>query len=403
MFSHLQIPNRRERAIVGTADLALDAAAGLARLFHNRRSDTPPARVLVLRLERIGDLLMVIAAIRRLKELLPRAEIDLAVGSWNRTLAGLIPGITRTEVVDAPWLSREAGAMTHPRLIARALTWRERQYDMVLNFEPDIRSNFLAWLSGAQRRLGYSTGGGGAFLTEALSYDPRVHVSDNAMRLVAVAAGHSAHAGTLPPRPASPLIEPASVPAAVRMLDGRSGLLIGVHASGGRAVKQWPHERFRELAQRLIDQYDATIVFTGSTADRPLVDAAMAGLPRDRVVDASGGLELPELAWLVTRLRLFISGDTGPMHLAHAAGTPVVAIFGPSDPVRYAPRGAHDRVVRIDLACSPCNRIRQPPARCTGGTPDCLAGVPVEAVMSAVADVLGRPAQLRRAVEGIRE
>ena len=62
------------------------------------------------------------------------------------------------------------------------------------------------------------------------------------------------------------------------------------------------------------------------------------------------------------------------MHLADAVGTPIVAVFGPSDPRRYAPRGVRDTVVRIDLPCSPCNRIRLPPARCVGHTPDCLAG-----------------------------
>jgi heptosyltransferase I len=83
-----------------------------------------------------------------------------------------------------------------------------------------------------------------------------------------------------------------------------------------------------------------------------------------------------------------ISGDTGPMHLASAVGTPVVAIFGPSDPARYAARGPDDRVVRVDLPCSPCNRIRQPPERCAGHTPDCLTSVSVEHVVQAAASVL---------------
>jgi ADP-heptose:LPS heptosyltransferase len=77
------------------------------------------------------------------------------------------------------------------------------------------------------------------------------------------------------------------------------------------------------------------------------------------------------------------------MHLAHAVGCPVVAVFGPSDPRRYAPRGPRDRVVRVDLPCAPCNRIRQPPSRCVGHTPDCLSGVSVAAVISAIADVIG--------------
>ncbi|HET7217361.1 MAG TPA: glycosyltransferase family 9 protein, partial [Vicinamibacterales bacterium] len=83
-----------------------------------------------------------------------------------------------------------------------------------------------------------------------------------------------------------------------------------------------------------------------------------------------------------------VTGDTGPMHLASAVGTPVVAVFGPSDPARYAPRGPLDRIVRIDLPCSPCNRIRRPPARCAGHTPDCLSGIAAQQVVDAALDVL---------------
>ena len=99
-------------------------------------------------------------------------------------------------------------------------------------------------------------------------------------------------------------------------------------------------------------------------------------------------MDVVTVAAVLERLDLFVTGDTGPMHLAHAMGTPIVAVFGPSDPARYAPRGLRDRVVRVDLACSPCNRIRVPPARCVGHTPDCLAAVSVEMVLAAIDDVL---------------
>ena len=113
-------------------------------------------------------------------------------------------------------------------------------------------------------------------------------------------------------------------------------------------------------------------------------------LPAASVIDASGDLDLLELAALLQQLDLFITGDTGPMHLAATVGTPVVAVFGPSAPHRYAPTGPADRIVRVDLPCSPCNRIRQPPARCVGHTPDCLVAVSSEAVITAALAVLDR-------------
>jgi ADP-heptose:LPS heptosyltransferase len=175
---------------------------------------------------------------------------------------------------------------------------------------------------------------------------------------------------------------------------------VGVHVSGGRPIKQWPPERFAQVAGHLARDYGATIVLTGAAEERPLVDAmrtALEGLP---VIDVSGSIDLPTLAAVLERLDLYVTGDTGPMHLAGAVGTPVVAVFGPSDPVRYALRGGHDRVVRIDLPCSPCNRIRRPPERCVGHTPDCLAFVAAERVTEAAVDVLHSTGVLQRAHAG---
>ena len=94
------------------------------------------------------------------------------------------------------------------------------------------------------------------------------------------------------------------------------------------------------------------------------------------------------LAAVLEQLRLLITGDTGPMHLATAVGTPTVAVFGPSDPRRYGPVTDRARVVVTDLWCRPCNRVRRPPQRCSHGTPDCLARVSVEQVMSAADELI---------------
>lgn len=400
MFSDLQIGNSGERAIVGVVDIVLGAAARVCGALGRPAAERPPSRVLLLRLERIGDLLMVVEAIASIRSLLPDARIDLAVGGWNAPLAALLPHVTEAEVLNAPWLTRGETVTPWLGLITHARGWRARRYDLVVNFEPDIRSNFLAWLSGAPRRVGYWTGGGGAFLTDTLAYDPRAHVSINALRLAAHVTGGSI-SRQQGPMGAAALAVPAQETARARaLLAGHPGPWIGLHASGGRAVKTWPVERFRELAARLIAERGAAIVLTGSAVDRQLVRQMKAGLPADRVLDVSGDLALPGLAALLQQLDVFITGDTGPMHLADAVGTPVVAIFGPSDPARYGPRGPHDRIVRIDLPCSPCNRIRLPPARCTGHTPDCLAGIQVSSVLEAADDVLRSRAGRARAQGG---
>jgi ADP-heptose:LPS heptosyltransferase len=387
MVSKLQIYDPRERAVVGAADLGLRVIAPVSRLFR-RRASRDPQRILLLRLERIGDLLMTLDAIADVVSAAPSAAIDLVVGSWNEGLARAIPGLHRVETLDASWLARGEGGASLPALLRRARSWRTSHYDLAINFEPDIRSQLLLASSGAARIAGFSSGGGGPLLDVAIPFDSKAHTSDNARRLVAAALDVP-----LPTKSATRINIPDQARARAReLLGAHRAPLVGVHASGGREIKQWPVERFADVAVRLGRERGATIVLTGSGADRSMVDAVRRRLELLPTIDASGTIDLLTLAAVLERLDVFVTGDTGPMHLAAAVGTPIVAVFGPSDPSRYAPRGDRDRIVRIDLPCSPCNRIRRPPVRCTGHTPDCLSGIDVERVFNAAVQALNAPA-----------
>jgi len=376
--------------MVAMAD-ALLSPARLRRLFR-RSAAAPPGKIVCFRLERIGDLLMTVPALATLRALAPDAKIDLVVGSWNSGIATAIPGIDRIETLDAAWLARPALGLSTFALASAAAQWRRRRYDLAINFEPDIRSNVAMATVGAQRTAGYVSGGGGPLLDVALPYDPGVHTADNALSLVTAALGREPD-GRID---ASLRIPEAHREAAARLLARFDGsILAGLHISGGRAVKQWPEARFREVAEHLVRDRGAAIVLTGTPHERKQLEMVRAALPADRVLDASG-LDLLTVAAVIEQLEFFVTGDTGPMHLAHAVGTPVVAVFGPSDPKRYAPRGTRDVVVRIDLPCSPCNRIRRPPSRCTGHTPDCLAGVDTARVIEAIDEVRRGLAEGRR-------
>jgi ADP-heptose:LPS heptosyltransferase len=410
-MSRLHIHDRRERALVTAADGLFATAAAIARPFRRRRPPAPPRRILLLRLERIGDLLMALPAIAEVAAFAPDAQIDLAVGSWNADLARVLTAVTHVETVDAAWLARDGGGLGLSELLRAARRWRRARYDLAINFEPDARSNMLAAASGAAWTAGYWSGGGGPLLDVALEYDTRAHTTDNAQRLVAAVFGGAVSR----PRGRILVVPPEAHERAARLLPAASPLdsarldsardealrsardrpLVGVHVSGGRAIKQWQPDRFAAVARRLAAEAGATIVLTGSPADRPLVDQVKRALPPASVIDAAADLDLLTVAAILERLDLLITGDTGPMHLAAAVGTPVVAIFGPSEPARYAPRGPDDRIVRIDLPCSPCNRIRRPPARCVGHTPDCLASVSIDSVFAAAMSVLDAVARRR--------
>lgn len=319
------------------------------------------------------------------------ARIHLVVGRWNRSLAELLPGIDTLETLDAPWLVRRGADASMEQLIYRAWAWRAQKFDLALNLEPDIRSNLLLSLSGAVRRVGFSSGGGGAFLTHALGYLPSIHTAANALRVVDASLPVTDGARELKP-PYERLQVPGSARREASRLLGRldpSRLLVGLHASRGREIKQWHLGRLAEVATRLGRDFGATIVLIGTPEDRPLVDRVAAALPPDVTnLIVADQMDLTAFAGLLERLSLFVVGDTGPMHLAAAVGTPVVALFGPSDPRRYGPLTDRARVVTADLWCRSCNRVRKPPSRCMGRVPDCLSGIEAEAVYTAAGDLL---------------
>lgn len=386
----LQIYSTRERRLVAAADVLLRPFGWIRR----GPPQDPIRRILLLRLERIGDLLMTLDAIALVRATWPDARIDLAVGSWNAALARLIPGVEEVLSLDVPWLAREGAGQSWPELMRRARAWKARRYDLVLNFEPDIRSNLLAWLSGGRRRVGYWTGGGGAFLTETAAFDPTAHVGVNAERLVRVVA---ATAETPPPRRRETIQVPEAARArAIATTAGLRHPIVGVHVSGGRESKQWHLDRWADVARTLARERGASIVLTGSSADRPMVAAVAAQLADVRVLDTASTLDVVELAAMLSTLDLFVTSDTGPMHLAAAVDTPVVALFGPADPRRYGPRAAHERILRVDLPCSPCGQVRLPPERCRGHVPDCMDGISVATVVAAASELIDRRPQPMR-------
>jgi ADP-heptose:LPS heptosyltransferase len=125
-----------------------------------------------------------------------------------------------------------------------------------------------------------------------------------------------------------------------------------------------------------------------------MVDTVRAQLADAAVIDVAGALDLVTLSAVLADLDLLVTGDTGPMHLASAVDTPIVALFGPADPRRYGPRSSSQRIIRVDLWCSPCGQVRLPPERCRGHVPDCMDGIAVDVVVAAAGELLDKSPRL---------
>jgi ADP-heptose:LPS heptosyltransferase len=246
-------------------------------------------------------------------------------------------------------------------------------------------------LTAARARIGYANTGGRPWLTHVVPLDETVTWVEQNRRAVEVLAG--------PRRETTTAAHVAADPAWARALLAREGLsstkrpLVAIHPSGGRTIKQWPVERWREVARRLQEAFGATVVVTGGASDRALARALGDGLPRP-VIDLAGRLSVAETMAVIGGVDLFLSPDTGPMHMACAMGTPSVTVFGPSAAERYfsadlSPSPARHVVVRRELWCAPCNLIRTPPEQCVADiVPECLRIVTIDEVYAAAAGLL---------------
>jgi ADP-heptose:LPS heptosyltransferase len=382
-----------ERVLLGGADAIGRLGFGFASLFARAAGEpAEPRQVLVLRLDRIGDLVMSLPALEQLRAALPRARIRLAVGRWSAEIAKSAP-VDEVLVWSAPWVGRaDEGAEPMRALLARAAELRRDGLDLALDLQGDVRASLLLWRSGARRRVGYANTGGRYLLTDVVALDETCSWVEQNRRAVATALGREAG-----PAPQRALLTEDERGFARRLLENlvleTKRPLVAIHPSGGRRIKQWPIDRWREVAARLQKDHHATILVTGSAADAALARELGREL-QPRPIDLTGKLSVRETLALLERLDLFLSPDTGPMHMACAVDTPSVSVFGPSDPVRYfsggdGGSGTRHVVVRAELWCAPCNLIRKPPQECAlAAVPECLDQVSAEAVYREAARAL---------------
>ena len=384
----------RERLLLAALDVPGRAWFSLTRLRSGSAGAFDPAElreVLVLRLDRIGDVLMSLPALHDLRRALPRARIRLAVGGWSAEVAKNAP-VDDVIVWSASWAGRpQEGALPFAELRRRARAMRQAPPDLALDLQGDVRAAWLMHETGARWRAGYANTGGRYLLTHVIPLDETVSWVEQNRRAVASIVGTTGTEPTFQP------LTPDDRGFATRLLATldleRRRPLVAIHPSGGRAIKQWPVERWAEVGYRLQEEHGATILVTGSEADRPLAERLARGLAA-RPIDLTGRLSTRETMAVIAALDLFLSPDTGPMHMACAVDTPSVSVFGPSDPARYfsggtgAP-GTRHVVVRHELWCAPCNLIRKPPAECAGAdAPECLREVTPQAVYAAAVRLL---------------
>ncbi|MBS0171406.1 MAG: lipopolysaccharide heptosyltransferase II [Nitrospira sp.] len=344
------------------------------------RMTDPVRRILLIKPSSLGDIVHAMPTLAALRERFPQAEVTWLVKRQWAPLVEVIVGVDRVCAVDRGlmgWLGRV------PEL-------RAAGFDLVVDLQGLFRSGAMAGLTGCARRAGFANAREGS----PFFYTQRVVVPSTPMHavdrylLVAEALGAA--------RPSKPRFEFLDRPddrQAVDSLLAQAGIdgsspWVAMNVSARWETKRWPPQHFAEAADRLAERYGVPVVLIGGPAERP-ESLAVTERMHTKAVDLTGQTPVRWLPGLLRRASLLLTNDSGPMHIAAAVETPVVALFGPTDPVKTGPYGQRHVVLSYAVECRPCMR-----RDCTRAVAlECLTAVQPEQVVQAVVRQLGLESQ----------
>jgi heptosyltransferase-2/heptosyltransferase-3 len=391
-----------------TVRLAGLRAAG--RILAARRSRTfqpgkRRARLLLIRPDHLGDVLLAAPTAHLLADALPGAEVDWLVGPWTAEVVSRSGGPGQVLTCEFPGFTRRPkGSPVEPYRVLwhEAQRLRQCRYDAALILRPDHWwGALLAAVAGVPRRFGFDIAECRPFLTDVLP-PPTGHAvvaSQDLGRLAARAlVDVSAPARALqldaPYRDPSFAVTAGERQQAARLLhqtfgdDFANGPVIALHPGTGALLKNWTATRWAAVAARLQATVEARIVLTGGPDERELV-AEITSLVTEPVLNLAGETTLGELAAVFERAALVLGGDSGPLHLAAAVGTPTLRVYGPTSTAVFGPWGdpERQRALVAGLPCQPCGFLVSPPCGATRD-PACLQAISVEQVLAAVRAML---------------
>ena len=369
----------------------------LGKRFPTLSPDTmQPRRILVIRLDLIGDLVLSLTAVRALKRTYPTAEIDLLALPSSAQVALCDSDLSHIITYD-PNVWRRPQALLRPknwraaRMVVRQL--RERHYDIAVSLFGDWAA-ILAMLSGARQRVGFGRESYPGFLTDNVpgrhwdAHDHK-HEVDYCLQLAQATGATINEADRVPQL----FVGEQARKDVERLLLAESVSvdmpLIVCHVSSNNGQsKRWPIPYWATLIDRLSREHVAQVVFSGAPDDLPLIES-VTGRMREQAANLAGKTTLPQLAALMQRADLLITGDSGPMHIAAAVGTPLIAIHGPTDPALSGPVSPYATILRSDIWCSPCYQAKDS-ADCRFYTTQCMKNVTPNQVFDVVQKKLVR-------------
>ncbi len=307
---------------------------------------TPNLRILVVQTAFLGDAVLTTPIFLNLRQQFPTAKISLLCTPAIQDVFHGNKSIDEILILDKK--GKDKGVLSFWR-------WRKRlkdQFDVCLLPHRSFRSAFLVWFAQIPKRIGFDRSEGRFFLTDIVHFDWESHDSQRNLHLL------EALGMKVKKSPVEISVEKNRFKFDQFIQEhhiSKNSILVGMNPGSVWKTKRWLPEYFAKVADVLSDTWNCKVILFGSSKDKEAADSVVKAM-KTKAVNLCGQTDLKSLSYLISHMNLFITNDSGPMHLASALGIPVVAIFGPTTrELGFFPLGEKSTVVELDLSCRPCS------------------------------------------------
>lgn len=345
-------------------------------------------RVLLLKVDHIGDVVLMTPALCALKQKFPHARVDVVLGPWAKDVLNNNPQINAIFRYHDKWQDRgyaQRSLREKARIVVQNLRVYLklifRRYDVAINFRGDYNSIFLVYMTGAVQRIAHDHLTLYSFLlTQKVKYDGALHEAERHLALL--------HPLGIEGKETQQQVYPAKEDYAfIDEMLRASGLsvqekYVGIRPGALYPLKQWPLENFAMLINDLVKRKERVLLI-GGPGEEELVNGLGKKTANVNVLMMPSVLKF---AALTSHLKLLVCNDGGPMHVAAAMQTPLLALYGPT-PMSFRPLGAKSVVLRKEAPCSPCP-VFVPKEKNDCPEPLCMKSISPQEVMGKVSEVL---------------
>ena len=344
-----------------------------------------PENILIIRLSAIGDVINVLPSLRLLRSHFPNARITWLVEDRASEILRDHPDVD--EVIIYPRKKWQSGILKVNRslnIIAESLSFykklRRNHYDLVIDFQGNLKSAVMSLITGSGNRLGFGRGYCKEFnylstQHHACPAGKKIHRIEKNLSLL-----KELDIETNFQRPELPVTrdDEEYISNFINENADPSLPIIIIHPGTSKfgSFKQWSAESYTLLADMILDRHKVNVILTWGPCELDVVNE-ISGSMKQKAIPACETKSIKQLTELIKRATLFIGGDTGPLHIASIMGIPVVGIYGPKDPAIYGPYDGTAIVIKKDVPCSPCRKR-------TCGDPICMSTILPEDVFRGV-------------------